>query len=107
MADVLGRSTGLGCGLRFSGGSGATTRRVLNLQHQIGQREGCCDTEPDDGLDVLIPVGEAGDGSDFEKDNCAGEAASHPYAVLLDLSLEDEQHGHEGSKDPDAGVRPP
>src|ERR1039458_9354889 len=97
-------STGLGCGLGFSGGSCAGAVRLLNLQDLFGQGERCYDATPDDGLDVLIPVGEARDQTHFEKDDCAGEAAGHPLAVELDLSLEDEDHGHGGGEYPDRGV---
>ncbi len=97
-------------GLRLSGGGlglgrdWAGAAKFLPLQDEIckEQREGY--TGPDDGFHggfaEIFPAGHTTDNAYLQKNESDGEAAGHPPAVLLDFSVEDENHGDAGGEDP-------
>ena len=85
---------------------GAT--EILPLQDDVGEEQGEGNAGPDDGfvggVAEGVPAGDAADHADFQKDDRNGEAASHPLAVLLDFSFQDEHESDGGGGHPERSV---
>lgn len=78
------------------------------MQDDVGEKQGEGETAPDNGFDGVLaesfPAGYAGNEAHFEKNDGNGKTASHPLAMLLDFTVEDEGHGDAGSEHPQNGV---
>jgi len=89
-------------------GRGARTAKILKLQHKVREEKREGDAHPNDsfgnGVTQFLQPGDAKDHADFEEDDSHGEAASHPLAVQLHFTLQDEVHGDGGGEHPDRGI---
>ncbi len=78
------------------------------MQDDVGEKQGEGQAAPDNRFGGVLaesfPAGYAGNEAHFEKDDGNGKAASHPLAMLLDSTVEDEGHGDARGEHPQNGI---